>query len=90
MKDLPNTVRAYSRSPDFNAQTVPAGLTRDHNTKSGVWGVINVIEGTIEYVIPSLCERHSLSSAKCGIVEPEVPHHVVLAPDAKFYVEFYR
>lgn len=90
MKQLPDQVIYYSQSPDFNASTVPSSLTRDHTTKAGVWGVITVTAGTVEYVIPSQDERHILSPEKPGIVEPLVPHHVTPDKNAKFCVKFHK
>lgn len=37
MKSLPSQVLAYPRTKEFSESTVPAGLTRQHDTKAGVW-----------------------------------------------------
>lgn len=89
MKQLPDSVKPYKRTPEFNEHTVPRALLADHSTKGGVWGVINVLDGTLEYTI-SNGEVVILSPACYGIVEPEVVHHIKPLGAVRFYVEFYK
>lgn len=90
MKSLPDHVRAYSRSPTFDETTVPAGLRKDHQTKPGVWGVINVVSGSLRYVIAATGDEFSLTPDSPGVVEPEALHNVAPLGPVSFYVEFYR
>jgi tellurite resistance-related uncharacterized protein len=91
MKTLPASVRAYRRTPEFTEDTIPAGLRRDHTTKTGVWGRICVLEGALVYHILEPEPEDVLLDADCdGVVEPEVPHFVEAAGRVRFYVEFLR
>ena len=81
---------AYKRTPMFTAQSVPAGLLRDHATKRGVWARIVVLEGELRYRITSLAVDEVLSPHHGGIVAPEVLHSVEPQGEVQFYVEFYR
>ena len=81
---------AYKRTPAFTAQSVPAGLLRDHATKRGVWARIVVLEGELRYHISSLGVDEVLSPYQGGIVAPEVRHSVEPLGTVRFYVEFYR
>jgi tellurite resistance-related uncharacterized protein len=89
MEQLPDSVTAYKRTPEFNEATVPQGLLKNHSTKSGVWGVITVLSGELEYTI---CDGgvEILSPSCYGIVEPEVIHHIRPLGSVSFYVEFYK
>lgn len=89
MKQLPESVVAYQRTPEFNETTIPKGLLKDHSTKSGVWGVIKVLSGELEYTI-SEGDVVILSRTCYGIVEPQVLHHVKPLGSVLFYVEFYK
>jgi len=89
MKTLPDGVRPLRRTPDFTADTVPAGLLRDHKTKVGVWGVITVEAGRVTYRIHGAPEPYILSPGRDGIIEPEVLHSVELSSDAVFHVAFW-
>ena len=75
MKNLPDTVVAYQRSNLFAQDTVPAGLLNDHSTKEGVWGLIQVQKGKLEYTIGEI-DVHILTPENNGVVEPAVTHHV--------------
>lgn len=90
MERLPDGLSPYRRTPVFTESTVPAGLLKDHKTKSGVWGVIHVTSGRLRYVVPSCRGDLVLSPEKNGIVVPEIPHHVVPIGPVSFYVEFWR
>jgi tellurite resistance-related uncharacterized protein len=91
MKQLPDSVTAYKRTPTFNNDSVPKGLLQDHNTKAGTWGKITIIEGSILYtILEPTVEEYELSPGVDGIVEPTVHHKIALREATTFYVEFYR
>jgi tellurite resistance-related uncharacterized protein len=91
MRSLPKTVEAYQRTKEFSAATVPAGLTREHDTKAGVWGRICVLEGTLHYrILAPEPEEHLLSPGHDGIIEPQILHEVEATEGVRFYVEFLR
>jgi tellurite resistance-related uncharacterized protein len=91
LKALPPDVAPYQRTREFSESTVPAGLLRSHTTKAGVWGRIQVLEGSLRYRILHLeTEEHVLTPGIAGIVEPEVPHEVEPLGEVRFYVEFLR
>lgn len=91
MTDLPDGVARYSRSPTFTEETVPAKLTRRHNTKAGVWGRINVVSGSLEYVEVGHGGRTTtLNGGDTAIVEPTVEHYVSPRGAVSFFIEFYR
>jgi tellurite resistance-related uncharacterized protein len=91
MKSLPDNVVMYKTTPEFNRDTVPAGLQRNHKTAAGVWGRIVVHEGSLRYVIEYVeMEEHLLTPKMPGIVEPQCPHHVAIDGLVRFSVEFYH
>jgi tellurite resistance-related uncharacterized protein len=95
MRQLPSEVVKYSQVPGkgcFIKDKIPRGLLKEHTTKSGTWGVINVSKGQLRYQInePSV-SVHILDSENKGIIEPQVKHEVApLTDDVEFVVEFYR
>lgn len=91
MKTLPARLVHYKSTPEFDQQSTPAGLQRNHSTAAGVWGRIVVLEGSLRYVIEQpQPEEHLLTPGTPGIVEPQVPHHVVIDAPVRFCVEFHR
>lgn len=90
MKSLPDTVAPYQRTKTFTEDTVPKGLLTDHTTKAGIWGVITVEWGVLEYSIPGTGETVTLDPTQQGIIEPEVVHRVKPLGEVAFYVEFCR
>lgn len=89
MPSLPPKVVAYKRTPVFTNENIPQGLLHNHRTKSGVWGLIQVEHGALQYTINDQ-GVHLLTPGAPGVVEPEVVHHVTPLEDVSFFVEFYR
>lgn len=97
MKDLPGDAINYSTVPKigkFTANTIPAGLLKDHSTKVGTWGLIRIFMGSLEYSIAGtdgIETSYVLTTDTPGIIEPTVVHSVKpLTDDVEFQVEFYR
>lgn len=94
--EMPEEHEAYQRTKSFSEKTVPAALTANHTTKAGVWGLIHVEAGELEYSIedarlPSDCQRiERLRPGDRGVVIAEVEHHVTPIGVVVFYVEFWR
>jgi tellurite resistance-related uncharacterized protein len=89
MKQLPDNVKAYKRTPTFTEETVPEGLLNNHNTKAGVWGLIQIEEGKLEYTIENE-EVYILTKENHGIVEPGILHHIKPLGKVFFSIEFYK
>lgn len=91
MKQLPTNAVAYQRTPEFCETTIPAGLRRAHSTKAGVWGLIVITHGSLNYkILEPNAEQHELTVDLPGVVEPTVLHEVQAIEPVQFYVEFYR
>lgn len=91
MKTLPEKLTMHKRTPDFDQDSVPAGILGRHTTAQGVWGKIVVTEGSLTYRIlePSI-EEHVLDAEQYGVVAPQDAHQVETSGPVKFHVEFYR
>ena len=89
MKKLPDDVAAYRRTDVFTQDSVPQGLLKNHSTAAGVWGLIRVERGSLEYTIGE-DEVHVLAPDRIGVVEPATVHHVRPLGEVRFFVEFYR
>ncbi len=91
MERLPQDVREYRRTAEFDEASVPKGLLRSHTTKAGVWGEIRVLEGHLHYrVLGPEPEALRLGPGDVGIVAPQVPHEVEPDGPVRFYVAFLR
>lgn len=91
LKKLPKNVSPYKRTPTFTELSVPPGLLKAHQTKSGTWGSIVIISGELLYrILEPKIEEVSLSPNHFGVVEPQVLHEVQPRGEVEFYVEFYR
>ena len=91
---LPVGARHYRSTPEFTRETLPAGLRRDHRTRAGTWGVIEVFEGEIEYFVtgPFTAARH-LRAGQNAAIPPEATHYVRFATEqgaVRMRVDFYR
>lgn len=96
---LPDGVELVRTTPDFDAVSVPDGLRRAHHIAPGVWGVLRVLDGRLDFVWEDETgeagesgdgERTTLRAGDTMVIPPERRHHVEPADDARFHVEFYR
>lgn len=90
MPSLPDDLKAYKRTATFTAVTVPQGLLKDHNTKTGTWGLLHVTAGAVRYIVPSQQLDVRLEAGDKGVIEPQMPHRVAPEAGAEFFVEFWR
>ena len=90
--ELPSECEPYKRTKTFDEETVPAGLRANHSTKAGVWGLIHVESGELEYRIEGddAATRILRPGEVPGTVVPEVLHRVDPIGSVRFYVEFWR
>lgn len=90
MPQLPADVEKYKQTRVFDEETIPAGLTRDHATASGVWGRIVVESGRLLYEIPERGESWVLRPSVLGTIAPGQKHQVSPVGAVSFFVEFLR
>jgi tellurite methyltransferase len=89
--EAPGGLEPYSATADFTVETVPAGLLRDHSTKAGVWGRIEVLAGNLRYVTAAPSGRTlDLGPGDNAMIPPELLHHVALSEGASFRVIFLK
>ncbi|MEO6772557.1 MAG: DUF3565 domain-containing protein [Kofleriaceae bacterium] len=88
--ELPADAIVFERTAELTATTTPAALLRDHTTKSGVWGKLQVVAGSLQYLVepPLACEL-VVDPGHPAIIVPEVRHRMVPSFDARFFIEFY-
>lgn len=79
----------YKSTPVFDQGTLPAGLRKEHRTKAGVWGVINILEGSVRYRILDPVSETILDVDHPGLVMPAQPHLVEPLGDMTLRVDFY-
>ena len=87
---LPAGASFVRATPEFDATSTPPGLLRAHQIAEGVWGVLRVLSGTVTFVLEESGDATDIHAGCEHIIAPGVLHHVVLADDAKFLVEFHR
>ncbi len=91
---LPDGLEHYRSTADFTEVSLPDALRRDHNTKAGIWGLIQVAEGRLAYRITDArrapVERVLAPGEAPGVVEPGMLHHVEPLGAVRFRVDFYR
>ena len=87
----PSATAPITEPPDFSEAATPAALRDRHTTKPGVWALIHVTRGRLEYHVHGAQERVELLTPEApGVVLPEIEHHVETPEPVSFYVEFWR
>lgn len=89
--DLPEGLELRRTTPEFDAETVPAGLLSAHQVAAGVWGLLEVTAGSVVFVREDgSMDPVELHAGDSMVIPPEAPHHVEPGADARFHVSFHR
>jgi tellurite resistance-related uncharacterized protein len=91
-REMPAGYAPYKRTATFTQATVPKGLLHDHQTKAGVWALLHVTRGALEFL-----EREGsgeagqrVSAGQRATIRPGVEHRVAPLEEVEFCVEFWR
>ncbi len=86
--EFPDGLVFYKKTPVFDESSIPAGLLKDHATKTGTWGLIKVQAGQLLYTAGE--RQQVLDESVTGVVVPNMLHNVARLENVRFCVEFYR
>ena len=73
----------------FDEGTLPAAFRREHCTRSGVWGVIRILEGRLRLEYADGSPERVLTPEAPALVSPEQAHLVEPLGSMRMRVEFY-
>ena len=88
--ELPTGVTKFKVTSEFTEESLPAGLRSAHQTKSGIWGKIVILEGELLYSVESKNLEVCLGSDRPGVIVPELTHSIEPAGKVRLYIEFYK
>jgi tellurite methyltransferase len=90
-REWPEGFEQYKVTKDFDRETTPAGLLTDHQTKAGVWGRLEVLEGSLSLrFLAPLDEFVELRAGDSAAIPPQLSHRVELSGPVRFRVQFHR
>jgi tellurite resistance-related uncharacterized protein len=88
---LPPGLQLVRTTDEFTHTRMPDGLRRAHRIAAGVWGVLRVRAGSVEFAFED--DDPYTTSVEAGatwVIPPQVPHSVSPSSDARFVVEFWK
>lgn len=81
---------AYKTTPEFTEATVPKALLNDHDTKPGVWAVIEVLEGRLAFRLADPPAETVVKAGETLACPPQARHHVTPLGQVRFRIAFWR
>jgi len=91
-REMPAGYAPYKRTAMFTQTSVPKGLLHEHQTKAGVWALLHVTSGGLEFLEQEgngeVGQR--VGAGQRAMIRPGVAHRVALQEDVEFCVEFWR
>jgi len=92
IRKLPASVQPYKRTQTFTRTTTPQGFLKKHATRAGVWALLCVEKGQLEYVITQsgYARRTFLHVGESAVVAPEHQHYVSPSNSCEFHMVYYR
>ncbi len=92
---VPKDYINYRSTPVYDAVTTPKTLLHRHNTKAGVYGQIQVLQGQLKFTgfkdkRGDLDKEVIINANETAISHPQYWHKVeLLTPDTQFRVNFF-
>ncbi len=89
--ELPAGYIAYRRV-SFRADSIPEALLRQHDTKPGVWAILEVASGELDFVELLDGGEHQtrLRAGERAVIRPGIVHRVAPLGDVELSIEFWR
>jgi tellurite resistance-related uncharacterized protein len=89
---LPASAAPYRKIGPFDATTLPSGLRAEHRLKEDVWGKLELLEGSVDFVWDDgrTANRHRLATGNIQWVTPTTPHHLEVSGPFRLTIEFWK
>lgn len=89
---LPASATPYRKIGPFDAATLPSGLRAEHRLKEDVWGKLELLEGSVDFVWDDgrTDNRHRLAKGNIQLVTPTTPHHLEVSGTFRLTIEFWK
>lgn len=87
--EMPDGLQIVRTAGPFDSETLPAGLRREHRVAAGTWGLLRVIEGTVELAMatdPPISQLLRTGAAQA--IPPGVPHELHVDGPFRVSVDF--
>jgi tellurite resistance-related uncharacterized protein len=87
--ETPEDLRVARTAGPFDEATVPAGLRRNHRVAPSTWGLLRVLEGSVELSMETDPPQHRvLQAGDTQPIPPEVAHHLTVGGPVQLAVDF--
>jgi tellurite methyltransferase len=87
--ELPEGLELARTAGPFDAETIPAGLRRDHLVGDRTWGLLRVLEGAVGFAIETAPPvRVRLVAGEQQPIPPAVRHHLDVGEQVRLVVDF--
>ncbi|MCY3611589.1 MAG: DUF1971 domain-containing protein [Gemmatimonadetes bacterium] len=87
---LPDGLVPGGTSPVFTQDTLPDALQAEHTLASGHWAVLNVLEGSLQFVNLETGTEQLISTPDRVTIRPGLPHRVALEGRLRCRIDFFR
>ncbi len=91
-QSIPTNFTAYKTTKLFTDETVPKGFTKEHSTSKGVWALLHVRTGSLDFKIDENGQEavYRITPDVPHVIVEEQPHHIVIDGPVSFQLEFFR
>jgi tellurite resistance-related uncharacterized protein len=87
---LPDGLVHLRTTPEFDEHSVPSGLLGAHRVAPGVWGLLRVRSGSVDFVFEDgATPPRRVGAGDSQVIPPGDRHHLELVGSVTFVVEFH-
>lgn len=87
---IPDECELVRTTAQFDQDSVPKALLSAHRVAIGVWGLVVVASGSLDFTFEDDGAPIHLHGGDTQVIPPSRLHHVTPVGNVSFCVEFYR
>lgn len=87
---LPDGLIASGSSPDFDRESLPTALQREHALAENFWGVLRVLAGSVRYEDLETGQMREIAAPGQQVIQPQARHRLIAEAPLRCRIDFFK
>lgn len=87
---LPDGLIASGSSPEFDRESLPAALRREHALAENFWGVLRVLAGSVQFEDLESGQIREIAAPGRQVIQPRIRHRLIAEEPLRCRIDFFK
>lgn len=87
---LPDGLTASGSSPDFDCESLPAALQREHALSENFWAVLHVLAGSVHFEDLETGDIREIVAPGGQVIRPRARHRLIADGPLRCRIDFFK